>query len=120
MAIKLSTQRTNNAAESSRSRYTQGGIVDRFPNRLGWWERRIIEQDDTDINITVLPQEAGRPDLIAARAYGKATLMWLVLQYNNIVDIQTEIVPGKELRLPTEQRVNIDVLNRPAGGNRIR
>lgn len=113
-----STSRTNNSTELRESRYVQGGTTNRHPNRLGWWERKIFEQQDTDITVTILPNEVGRPDLMATRIYGKANLAWLVLQYNNIVDIETEFTVGKELRLPSVRRVTLDIMTQPTGGNR--
>ena len=116
---QTSTSRTNNAVELKESRYVQGGTTDRYRNRLGWWERKLFSYEDTDITITLLPSEAGRPDLVAARIYGKATLAWLVLQYNNIVDIETEFTTGTEIRLPSQRRVTLDVMTQPTGGNRV-
>jgi hypothetical protein len=86
---------------------------------LGWWERRIIPTDDTDMTITITPQEDRRPDLIAHNIYGQAALAWVVLQFNNIVDIETELTVGTEIRLPTERRLKLDILNKSTGGQRV-
>jgi len=118
MAAKTSTSRTNNSVNNHKSRYTQGGLTDRYPNRLGWWERRDIPEDDTDITITVTPAEDRRPDLIAYNMYGQSVLAWVVLQFNNIVDIQTELKTGTEIRLPTQRRLMLDILNQSTGGKR--
>lgn len=115
-----SSNRTNNATEIKTSRYVQGGTTDRYRNRLGWWERKVFSKSDTDINVTVQPNEDRRPDLVAYRVYQQQALMWLVLQYNNIVDVETEFTTGTELRLPTQRRVTLDFLTQPTGGNRIR
>ena len=112
-------QRTTNSAESNSGRYTQGGLVDRFNNRLGWWERFPITRSTDDIRIVVTKQFEGRPDLVAFRVYKQVTLAWLVLQYNNIVDVNTEFVPGKVLTLPTPQRVQVSILTKAVGGNAI-
>lgn len=111
--------RYNNASTSSTSRYTQGGEVDVYPNRLGWWERRIIPKSDTDVTIVVQPNEDRRPDLIAYNMYKRADLAWLVMQYNDIVDPEVELRTGVTLRLPTMRRVTLDVLTQGVGGNRI-
>lgn len=116
----MTTIRTGNVVQQRESRYVQGGSTDRHPNRIGWWERRLIPKSDSDIVVFVQPQEVHRPDLIANRVYGKANLQWLVLQYNSIVDIQTEIVLGKALRLPNQRRVTMDIMSRPTGGNRLK
>lgn len=112
---------TNNTFKKStdnrNSRYVQGGTTDIFTNRLGWWERRILERQDDDIRLVIGSTEGSRPDLISFRIYGKATYSWLVLQYNNIVDPITEMVPGKELYLPTQKRLILDIVTKSPGGN---
>jgi hypothetical protein len=111
--------RISKVSESPSSRYTQGGEVDVYATRVGWWEKRKIKQDDTDIFIEIQPHEEKRPDLIAHNVYRRAALGWVVLQYNNIVDIETELTVGKEIRLPTLRRLTLDVLSRPIGGNPV-
>jgi hypothetical protein len=115
----MATNRKTNATDVRDSRYVQGGDTDRYPMRLGWWERRLLERSDTDITVTVLASENNRPDLVSNRIYGKSTYVWLVLQYNNIVDVQTEFLTGTELVLPSPRRVALDIINRPVGGKRI-
>ena len=105
------------STQKRRSRYTQGGTTDIFPDRLGWWERRVIRQRDDDLFHTVTSQEATRADLIAFNAYGDANLDWLVLQYNNIVDNVVELAEGEEIRLPPKQRVSLSILTGSTGGN---
>lgn len=119
MATRTSTERTNNATELKESRYVQGGTTDRYRARLGWWERKLLPQNDTDIKLTLQPSEDRRPDLVAARIYGKATLAWIVLQYNTIVDVETEFTTGTEIRLPSVRRVTLDIMTQPTGGKRI-
>lgn len=119
MAFETSTSRTNNVTESASSRYTQGGTTDRYQSRVGWWERRIFTKSDNDLTVVILANENKRPDLVAYRKYRRVDLDWLVLQYNNIVDVETEFLAGMELRLPTERRVYLDFLTRPTGGNKI-
>lgn len=98
------------------SRYVQGGTTTTFPNRLGWWERNVMPKDADDIFVTISNRQDRRPDLIAFDMYGKETLGWLVLQYNNIVDVNLELRAGQTIRLPTPERVFFDFLNRPIGG----
>lgn len=92
------------------SRYVQGGTVERFPTRLGWWERRTFASSPTDIEVTIDRKYAQRPDLMAYDAYGKPWLAWVILQYNNIVDINEEFISGKVIKLPTNFRVNTEFL----------
>lgn len=119
MTTRLSTSTTNNVTQRRESRYVQGGTTNRFPTRVGWWERRILPQQDTDITIVIGTGEDRRPDLVASRIYGKPGMQWLVLQYNAIVDIETEFTAGTEIRLPNERRVTLDIMTQQAGGNRV-
>ncbi len=107
------------STDNKNSRYVQGGTTDIFTNRLGWWERRVLERQDDDIRVVIRNTEGARPDLISFRIYGKATYSWLVLQYNNIVDPVTEMVPGKELYLPTQKRLILDIITKSPGGNLV-
>ena len=111
--------RETNSVEQQHSRQVQGGLTDRHNNRLGWWERRELPHRDDDHVIAVRSTEGGRPDLISRRAYGTEKYSWLVLQYNNIVDINEELVPGKRLVLPHQLRLMVDILNQTTGGNRV-
>ena len=117
MAFRTSTSRTNNVTEGSKSRFTQGGEADRFATRVGWWERRVLREDDTDLKIQIRPNEDRKPHLVAFRLYQDPTLSWLVLQFNKIVDVETQFRAGTEIRLPTERRVYLDILNQQTGGN---
>jgi len=94
-------------------RYVQGGTVEQLRDRLGWWERRIYAPSVTDIKLTITPRYAVRPDLLAYDVYGKATLAWVILLYNNIVDINLEFAEGKEILLPTRERVQTEFLTKP-------
>lgn len=111
--------RDTNSAEQQNSRQVQGGLIDRYNNRLGWWEKRELERRNDDYQVIVRVEEAGRPDLISNRVYGQDQYAWLVLQYNNIVDLAEELVPGKQLVLPTQQRLLLDILNQSVGGKPI-
>lgn len=112
-------QRTTNSAEVNTGRYTQGGLVDRYNNRLGWWERTPLPRQSDDIRFIVTGKYVARPDLIAFDVYQQVSLMWLVLQYNNIVDVNEELISGASLVLPSPRRVAVTILNNPTGGNFI-
>ena len=111
--------RETNSVEQQHARQVQGGLTDRHNNRLGWWERRDLPKRDDDNLITVQPSEVGRPDLISRRAFGTEKYSWLVLQYNNIVDINEEITIGRRMLLPNQLRLMVDILNQSVGGNRV-
>ena len=108
----------DNSLDNAKGRYTQGGDTETFRKRLGWWERDLdsLRRDDTDVQLTIAPKYDKRPDLLAADYFGSALLMWMVLQYNHIVDINEEFVAGVRISLPTTQRVLFDFLNKPTGG----
>lgn len=98
------------------SRYVQGGTTTTHPLRLGWWERIAMLPSDDDLFVTVSNRQDRRPDIIAADYYGRADLAWVVLQFNNIADIQLELAAGTDIRLPSQDRLFFDMLNRTTGG----
>lgn len=106
------------STDNRNSRYVQGGETEIYSNRTGWWERRIFERQDDDIRVIVTSAEERRPDVISQLIYGKAIYAWLVLEYNNITDIETELLPGAELFLPSRQRLILDIITAPTGGIR--
>lgn len=116
----LSTPYSNNVVEQRMGRYTQGGVGDRYKRKVAWWERRNLEYQHDDIIHVVTAGQAKRPDLIATAIYGKPALSWLVLQYNNIVDINTELTTGITIRLPSERRLGLSILTQPTGGNPVK
>lgn len=89
----------------SKSRYVVGGQTDVYPTRLGWWERTIMPFQNDDILFTVDEQYAGRPDLISNIIYGTIDYNWVVLQYNTILDLDTELCAGITIRLPSLSRL---------------
>lgn len=97
-------------------RYVQGGTPEQFRNRLGWWERQVFPRSRTDIQLTLTPRYAFRPDLLAFDVYGKSSLAWVILQYNNIVDINEEFAEGKQILVPTRARVVTEFLTRSLVG----
>jgi len=94
---------------SGKTRYAYGGGVEDFGNRLGWWERIIFPKDLSDITLKITPKYAKRPDVIAYDMYGSSTLMWVVLQYNNIIAVD-ELTEGLMLSLPTKTRLFTEIM----------
>lgn len=92
------------------TRYRNGGTTEAFPTRIGWWERRVISRSVDDIVLNVSVRQAFRPDIISNDVYGTPMLAWLVLQYNNIVDVNVELGQGAVLYLPQKSRVMFNVL----------
>lgn len=93
-------------------RFIHGGTPTVKGNRIGWWERRIFERSPLDVPFVITKRYDRRPDLLAYDLYGRANLMWFVLQYNNISDVNTEFIEGTELTLPTSHRLFGEILAR--------
>jgi hypothetical protein len=93
------------------SRYSKGGISEIKGNRLAWWERKVFPRSHADIPLTISAQYHLRPDLLAAALYGRDSLQWFILQYNNINDIHTEFVQGAVIVLPTRARLFGELLS---------
>ena len=107
MAIKQQAK-SNNAPLG---RYGFGGATVDYGTRLGWWERLVFPSATTDEPFTITNKYNKRPDLLAHDVYGRSTLMWLILQYNNILDINTEFVTDAVVILPSKNRVFSEMLN---------
>jgi len=115
MAFKLYDDKSSVLKKTSR--YVQGGFSDVGEKFIRWWERTPIQRDDiTDIIYTIELRYAGAPDAIAYLYYGRNDLGWIVLQYNNIVDINEELAVGKVISLPSRNRVFYDILTRQTSG----
>lgn len=102
---------SNKSITYTEGRYTQGGSSVQT-NTLGWWERRIIPYADDDTFIEISGRYNRRPDIVAYDFYQKAIYQWVILQYNNIVDINTEFVTGATIRLPSRSRLFREILAR--------
>ena len=98
-----------NSINVPKSRYSSGGSTDVYSTRLGWWERHVYQPSREDVEYTIEQKYHIRPDLLAYDVYGSPVYMWLVLQYNNILDINTEFIVGAKVLLPTPQRVKLEM-----------
>jgi hypothetical protein len=105
MAFKTSLDKSNN-------RYVQGGTTALSNNRLGWWERLSLGRDINETYFTVTGKYCVRPDLISYDQYGNEEYAWLVLQYNNIVDLNEELTNGATIKLPSMSYVLQNILPR--------
>lgn len=103
-----------------RSRYVHGGITDVHPTRLGWWKRTPIPKADDDIFITINSRYHKRPWMVAHDYYTEHNYEWLILQYNSILDINDEFVIGKVIRIPSPQRLGLEIMTRQVGGKPVR
>jgi hypothetical protein len=110
------TTQPTKSTDVNLSRYVQGGTTDVFSDRLGWWDGFQLTSASDDITLILDSKYNRRPDLLAYDMYGKSTLMWVVLQYNLIVDINTEFVTGATVVLPSSTRLFGTLLTQQAGG----
>ncbi len=93
------------------SRYSIGGSVDQFTNRLGYWTMKEFQKNNIDdIKIILTKTMEKRPDIIAMIYYNRVDLDWLILQYNSIVDINEELLSGMTITIPSYQRVLLTIL----------
>ena len=99
----------NKSNYAGKTRYSYGGAVEDFDTRLGWWERSPFPKDLSDLTFKITPKYHQRPDVIAYDVYGSSTLMWLVLQYNNIISVD-ELMEGTYIILPSKTRTFTELL----------
>lgn len=110
MAFKL--YQNKSSLDRKYSRMVAGGTTDQVGNFLGWWEKKNIPKDELDDGkFTVTVEFAFRPDKIAYYVYGREDFMWLVLQYNDIIDINEELATGAVLVLPSYSRAMYNLVN---------
>lgn len=113
MVFKLYTSKSS--VKKKNSRYVQGGVSEVGERFIRWWERDVLPRDViSDFSFDIINVYAGNPDLIAYDYYGRDDLGWLVLQYNNVVDINEELAVGKTVILPSRDRVFYELLSRSA------
>lgn len=75
-------------------------------DKIGWWERTVLPKSSIDdITVPIDNIYHKRADLISYDYYGTTEYEWLVLEYNNIVDINEELVYGKSVVIPIASRV---------------
>lgn len=116
MAGNIFTEyQTKSSLRKRYGRYVQGGDTEAGAEKIRWWERdvTISELNNDDIIIDALPNSYHRrPDLLAHDLYERADLMWVILQFNSIIDIHEEFVAGMSIRVPSRGRVFTDILTK--------
>ena len=93
-------------------RYRQGGTSTLEGGMLTWWERKIFEKSTSDVVFTVTPMYQYKPYKLAYDIYGKASLAWFVMQYNNISDVYVDFEVGSVISLPTKSRLFSEILSK--------
>lgn len=108
--FKLFNNKTSLAKRQSRM--LNGGKTEIKGDKLGWWERESFEKNTTtDVRVTIPDVYDRRPDLLSYRVYQTPRLFWLILQYNNIVDVEEEFRSGQEIILPSRVRALTSMVN---------
>jgi len=111
---KFKLYENKNSLSKKYSRMLNGGTVEIVGDKYGWWERRDMEKDVAgDIKVTINEIFHKKPHLVSYYYYQTPTLFWLILQYNNIVDIDEEFIRGRVITVPEKYRA----LTELAGNN---
>jgi len=106
---------TDNSLKLKNSRLVQGGTTEIGEVGLEWWDRKIYNSDPTDRVYAVENFYEGRLDLIALAFYQEPRWWWFIAQYNHILDPITEIVAGRILYIPTKDRMQRFMIEKPGG-----
>jgi hypothetical protein len=103
MAFKL--YQNKSSLNNKNCRMVRGGTTEISGQFLGYWDKATFPTDNiTDVKFTITSDYAFRADKISYKLYGRDDFQWLVLQYNNIVDINEELTVGSVLILPSYAR----------------
>lgn len=90
---------------AKQTRYAMGGTTADNQVGTGFWDRRNIQQQSDDLFVVINSVTARFPHLITKQVYNRDNLLWLLLQYNNIIDPVGELIVGKTVRLPQPYRI---------------
>ena len=86
-------------------RLVRGGTAELDGNFVGYWTKLNLPRDPvTDQKFTITKDFEFRADKISYVLYGTDYYQWLVLEYNNIVDIIEELAVGNVLIVPSYNR----------------
>lgn len=107
---------STNSVYTKNSRYIHGGDTEVDGKFIEWWDRKKFPFDSSDVFYKLEKTYEGRPDKLASVFYGDSSVWWLILQYNNILDLNEEFVAGVELRMPTKDRLQRSMLTGKSGG----
>jgi hypothetical protein len=122
ITFKLYTDKSSLLKKNSK--YVQGGdtdIIGSNPtgNILGFWERRddVPTNQVDDLQFTLTSDYNLRADKLASDFYGRTDVMWEILDYNQIVDVNEEFVTGAVIRIPSAVRLFGEILTRQIPSN---
>ena len=70
-------------------------------NSKGWKNFLVENLNSMEYKVAIIPaQMEFRPDIISQAAYGTVNLWWLICSANSIIDPNTELVAGKQIKIP--------------------
>lgn len=99
------------------SRYLQGGNTTQLDDKLAWWEKRRINLEDIPYTLITIDNVLNkRPDLLAFNVYDSSDLDWIILQFNNIIDVAEEFTYGKIIKVPDRSFVYSNILSKASNG----
>jgi len=74
---------------------------------MEFWVAPTIPSTVSYFNYIVTVSTAYRPDKISYEVYGNVTFDWVILYVNGITDPFKELKPGRVLKVPTRDSVNL-------------
>ena len=81
-------------------RYDNLNIQNKTGKGLVYHSQLLPYIEPTDSDILIVTEEEDRLDLLAYQFYGDSQLWWVIATYNNLTDIDTNLEPGLQLRIP--------------------
>ncbi len=95
------------ASFKNNSRYFKAIVSYAEDDRLFVRTRKPLyfNEGSGDSFITVLEEYLTRSDLLSLEAYGRDDLAWVIFDTNNIFDPTEDLVIGKQLRIPSLDKV---------------
>lgn len=105
-----------NSLDLKTSRYSRGGVTETSKFSNEWWEKKIITGAPSDLRYTVSVSFEGRLDLISYAFYQEWRYWWIIARRNNILDPINEVIEGKELFIPSFDRIKTEILTGLSGG----
>ena len=71
-----------------------------------WTKPDIIATEENSVRHVILPQEVGRPDIIAYKHYADVNLWWVICMVNDIKDPFLEMKSGDTVLIPDIALIN--------------
>lgn len=92
-------------SQAKKTRYAIGGSTETNSVGTGFWTRSTLPRREDDSFVVLTEHTAKRLNIISHQFFGRDTLSWLILQYNDIIDPVEELYPGRVLSIPNPSRI---------------